>query len=46
MNDATRFHTGTATGSGFRFTGRIDEVAIYNQTLNPTRIAAHHLAGI
>jgi len=36
-----------STGSGFpgEFTGGIDEVAIYNTALTPTKIAAHYLIG-
>ncbi|MDH4119161.1 MAG: LamG domain-containing protein, partial [Acidimicrobiia bacterium] len=45
MNDSIRFHDGTASGDGFRFSGVIDEVAVYPTTLSSSMIADHVVAG-
>lgn len=44
QNGTTRYHDGTSSGSN-PFTGVIDEVAIYNTILSPSRVAAHWSAG-
>ncbi|MDH3462518.1 MAG: signal peptidase I [Acidimicrobiia bacterium] len=44
LNGGTRFHDGNGSGS-FPFLGRIDEVAIFNTALSPTRISEHWANG-
>ncbi len=46
QNGSTRYHDGTTGSSGTNlFTGTIDDVAIYNTILSPSRVQAHWIAG-
>lgn len=45
MIDQSRFPTGSETGDGFRFSGVIDEVAIYGTQLSAGDIANHRAIG-
>ena len=46
QNDDGRYHDrGDAAGDKFYFDGRIDEVAVYNVSLDAAQVAAHHRSG-